>query len=184
MELETKRLIIRPISENDREELFYYRSDKEANKYQGWIPESIKDVDVFIDKASQQLDVPETWFQLVLVDKIEQRIIGDIGVHFLDKANRQVEIGCTLNKGFQNKGYATEAVERVLDFLFVDLKKHRVITSIDPDNKSSIRLVERIGFRKEAHFIESLYLNGKWVDDLVYAILEREWRPRSISSHL
>lgn len=181
MELETNRLIIRPISENDREELFHYRSDKEANKYQGWIPETIRDVEVFIDKTSRQLDVPETWFQFVLVDKNIHQIIGDIGVHFLDKENRQVEIGCTLNKDFQNKGYATEAVERVLDFLFIDLKKHRVITSIDPENKSSIRLVKRLGFRTEAHFIESLYLNGKWVDDVVYAILEREWRQRSIS---
>ncbi|WP_010663172.1 GNAT family N-acetyltransferase [Marinilabilia salmonicolor] len=180
---ETQRLNIRPVSVADKEMVFEYRSDKEVNKYQGWIPETITDVEVFIDKTSRQLNVPETWFQFVLVEKSINQIIGDIGVHFLDKENRQVEIGCTLNKDFHNKGYATEAVERVLDFLFFDLKKHRVIASIDPENNSSIRLVERLGFRKEAHFIESLYLNGKWVDDLVYAILDREWTERRLSKH-
>ena len=61
------------------------------------------------------------------------------------------------------------------DYLFRNLNKHRIITSIDPENKSSVRLIERIGFRKEAHFIKSLWLNGKWVDDLIYALLNEEW---------
>jgi len=55
------------------------------------------------------------------------------------------------------------------------LKKHRIVTSIDPLNINSIKLVERLGFRKEAHFIESIYSNGKWVDDVVFALLSREW---------
>jgi RimJ/RimL family protein N-acetyltransferase len=178
MKLETERLNLRPISENDKEELFKYRSDKEINKYQGWIPETVGDVENFIARISRQIDVPETWFQFVLVDKSVQEIFGDVGIHFLDEENCQAEIGCTLKKDFQNKGYATEAVRRVIDNLFKDLKKHRIITSIDPGNESSIRLVERLGFRKEAHFVESLFLNGKWVDDLVYALLEKEWDKR------
>lgn len=105
MELETERLIIRPTSENDKEELFEYRSDKEINKYQGWIPETVGDVENFIARISRQIDVPETWFQFVLVDRRLQKIIGDIGIHFLDEKNCQVEIGCTLNKDFHNKGF-------------------------------------------------------------------------------
>ena len=81
-----------------------------------------------------------------------------------------------MNKNFQNRGYATESIKRVIDFLFKDLKKHRIITSIDPENKNSIKLVERIGFRKEAHFVESLFINEKWVDDLIYAMIEKDWK--------
>lgn len=80
-----------------------------------------------------------------------------------------------MNKNIQNKGYATESVKKVIDYLFKDLNKHRIITSIDPDNKNAIRLIERIGFRKEAHFIESLLINGKWVDDMIYALIEKDW---------
>ena len=175
MKLDTKRLIIRPITLDDKNEIFEYRSDTETNKYQGWIPKTIDDVEIFIGKISKQINEPETWFQFVIIEKETQKIVGDLGIHFFDSKNRQVEIGCTLNKEFQNKGYATESVKRVIDYLFKELNKHRIITSIDPDNKNSIRLVERIGFREEAHFVESLLINGKWVDDLIYALIEKDW---------
>ncbi len=55
------------------------------------------------------------------------------------------------------------------------INKHRIIASIDPINIASIKLIERLGFRKEAHFIESLFFHGQWVDDLIYALLEKEW---------
>jgi RimJ/RimL family protein N-acetyltransferase len=175
MLLETERLFIRPIAIDDKNEMFEYRRDKETNKYQGWIPETIEDVEVFIGKVSVQINVPKTWFQLVIVDKETQKIVGDLGIHFIDSGNKQAEIGCTLSKNFQNKGFASESVKKVIDYLFYELNKHRIITSIDPDNKNSIRLVERIGFRKEAHFIESLLINNKWVDDLIYAMIEKDW---------
>lgn len=175
MILETKRLIIRPIKIDDKNEVFEYRSDRETNKYQGWIPTTLSDVENFIGKISKQINEPETWVQFIIVEKETQKIIGDLGIHFFGNENKQAEIGCTLNKKFQNKGYATESVKRIVDYLFKDLNKHRIITSIDPDNENSIRLVERIGFRKEAHFVESLFINEKWVDDLVYALIEKDW---------
>jgi len=67
----------------------------------------------------------------------------------------------------------------VIDYLFNDLNKHRIIASIDPNNTNSIRLVERIGFRKEAHFVESLLINGKWADDLIYALIEKDWHKKN-----
>lgn len=176
MQIETNRLILRPISLDDKNEVFEYRSDTETNKYQGWIPTTINDVEIFIGKTSSQINEPDTWFQFVIVEKESRKIVGDLGIHFFDLENKQVEIGCTLNKDFQNKGYATESVKSMIDFLFKDLDKHRIITSIDPKNKSSIQLVERIGFRKEGHFIESLLINGKWLDDLIYALIDKDWK--------
>ena len=178
MILETERLFIRPIVIDDKNEIFEYRSDKEMNKYQGWIPETIEDVETFIGKISKQINTPETWFQFAIVNKETHKLVGDLGIHFIDSENKQVEIGCTLNKDFQNKGFATESVKKVIDYLFNNLNKHRIIASIDPNNKNSIRLVERIGFRKEAHFVESLLIKGKWVDDLIYAILKKDWDRR------
>ena len=175
MKLETNRLLLRPILPSDKEMIFEYRSDKETNKYQGWIPENVKDVEAFIGKVSKTINEPETWFQFVIVEKESKRIIGDLGIHFFGEENLQVEIGCTLNKNFQSKGYATESVETVINYLFNDLKKHRIRTSIDPKNRNSINLVERIGFRKEAHLVESLFINGEWVDDLIYALTRKEW---------
>lgn len=175
MTLETARLLLRPISVNDAKALFEYRSDRATNTYQGWIPENLDEVQTFIGNTSKQINVPDTWFQFVILEKQTQKLIGDLGIHFFGAENKQVELGCTLGKDFHKNGYATEAVKRVIDYLFKELHKHRITTSIDPENRRSIQLVERIGFRKEAHFVESLYLHGAWVDDLVYALIEKDW---------
>ncbi len=102
MTLETNRLQIRPITPEDRNEIFEYRSDQEINKYQGWIPKTIDDVDTFIGKVSKKINEPYTWFQFVVVEKASQKIVGDLGIHFFDSENKQLEIGCTLNKDFQS----------------------------------------------------------------------------------
>ena len=179
MELKTERLYLRPLTTEDKESFFEYRSNSETNKYQGWIPKKIEDVEVFIGKISNKINVPETWFQFVIIEQHSDTLIGDIGVHFMDSENRQAEVGCTLNKHFQGKGYATESLRAVIEYLIHTLNKHRVITSINPENLNSIRLVKQLGFRKEAHFVESLFINGKWVDDLQFSLLAQEWKKRN-----
>lgn len=97
-------------------------------------------------------------------------MIGDIGIHFSDTDNNEAEIGFTLDKSFQGKGYATEALKQVISFLFNDLNKDKIIASIDPRNIKSINLVEKTGFKKEALFEKSLLIDGELVDDLIYSI--------------
>jgi RimJ/RimL family protein N-acetyltransferase len=158
---------------SDADALFGFRCDKISNQYQGWIPETIDDVRAFIKKQPLAFDIPGTWYQFAILEKETELMIGDLGIHFIDEW--QFEIGCTLDKIHQRKGYAIEALLVIMDKLFRDFNKHRAIASIDPRNQASIALVERLGFRKEAHHIESYYANGEWTDDVVYAILKREW---------
>jgi len=183
MEFRTARLYIRPVCIDDKEPMFRYRSDPETNKYLSLIPHDVEDVAKFINKTPVDIDISGTWFQFVIIERVSNLLIGDIGIHFLatDLENKQVEIGYTLDKEFRGKGYATEALTMIIDYLINSLNKHRVIASIDPANEDSIRLVERVGFRKEAHFVESLFFHGKWVDDLVYAILAKEWKQKNQS---
>ncbi len=170
------RLIIRPIRLEDSGLIFEYRSDSLANRYQGWIPISLDEVQEFIrHRVSAEINKSGTWFQLVLIKKDSSELIGDIGIHFLDSEGFQVELGCTLNRNHQGKGYATEALTKLISFLFEELNKHRIIASIDPRNEKSTELFRRMGFRKEAHFKQSFLVNGEWVDDLVFAILKDEW---------
>jgi len=173
---DTERLLLRPIAPTDNKQVFRYRSEVEANKYQGFVPTELKDVDDFIAKTPLEFNQPESWFQLVIIEKTTDEIIGDIGVHFIGDNNLQCELGCTLCKKHRGKGYATQAMKVTIDYLFNSLNKHRIIGSVDPENIDSIRLLERLQFRKEAHFKESLLINDKWVDDVVYAILKHEWK--------
>jgi RimJ/RimL family protein N-acetyltransferase/SAM-dependent methyltransferase len=174
--LTTPRLSLRPLSPADAEVIFAYRADPEVALYQGWEPQSLDQVRAFVDEVSSvEPDTPGTWFQLGICLKESGGLIGDFGFHFPENFPHQVELGITLARAHQGKGYATEAMAAALDYCFRTLKKHRVFASVDPENRASIALLERAGFRREAHFHESLWLRGKWMDDVIYAILEKEY---------
>ncbi|MDD3945534.1 MAG: GNAT family N-acetyltransferase [Bacteroidales bacterium] len=74
MRLETERLILRTTDSNDKTKIFAYRSDKETNKYQGWIPETIEDVETFIGKIAKLINVPGSWFQFSIIEKESQKL--------------------------------------------------------------------------------------------------------------
>lgn len=178
--IETPRTTLRPVTADDSEAVFAYRSDAETNAYQGWIPQTVEEVEAFIGRTAQEFNQADTWFQLVIIEKESGQLIGDVGIHFLD--DQQVELGCTLSKTVHGKGFATECMTAVMDHLFRNMNKHRIMGSIDPANTGSIKLVERLGFRKEAHHRESIWLHGQWVDDVIYAILGSEWKARNDSA--
>ncbi len=174
--IETDTLLLRPIIIEDNKQVFSYRSDSETNKYQGFVPKDLKEVDDFITSNPLRINEPESWFQLVIIEKSSNEIIGDIGIHFIGDDGFQCELGCTLIKKHQGKGYTTNAMKITIDYLFKNLNKHRITCSVDPKNIASIRLLERLNFRKEANFKESILIDGKWVDDIVYGLLKSDWK--------
>lgn len=171
--LATARLVIDALRASDAERLLSYRARPEVARYQAWAPRTPEDAARFIASATEAFGRVGTWYQLALRRREDGVLVGDVGLHFLDEA--QVELGITLEPGSQRQGLAREALAAVLDHLFVVLGKHRVVASADPRNGPSRRLLEALGFRQEAHFRESLFLNGEWVDDVVYAVLRSEW---------
>jgi len=171
--IKTERLLIRILDMRDKESFYKYRSLPEIYQFQSWKPKNIKEIEDFIIKniAIAPNEVDSCLQLAVCLDN--GQMIGDIGVHFLD--DYQVEIGYTLSPEYQGRGYVLEAIKGIVNYIFSTLKKHRVTASVDPNNGSSIRLLEKLGFRKEAHFIKSFYMNDQWYDDCIYSILEEEW---------
>ncbi len=176
-ELATDRLVLRALRADDAEAMFAYRSDPDVMRYQGWDPESLDDVRTFIaDNAGYQAYAPGSWRQFAIALRSDGTMIGDCGVHVPEDKPEQAEFGITLAPAFQGRGYASEALRALLRLVFGALGKHRAFASVDPRNAPSIALFERAGFRKEAHHVESLWLMGEWVDDVILALLAREWR--------
>ena len=101
-----------------------------------------------------------SWFQVVLIEIGTGHLVGDVGIHFVGDA--QVELGCTLKKEAQGMGYAREALTGIARAMFEVYGKHRIYVSMDPDNHKAIRLVEHLGFRKEAHHKKSYFFRGEW----------------------
>lgn len=174
--IETPRLFLRPIALNDSASILKYRSDAETNRFQGWIPECLEDVQNFIvHRISPEINQPGTWFQMVIIRKDNGELIGDLGIHFPEEQPLHVELGITLSKHQHGQGFAAEALNEVISHLFLKLEKQKIVVSIDPRNRPSIKLFERLGFVQEAFYEKSLFLNGEWADDLVMGVMRRNW---------
>jgi RimJ/RimL family protein N-acetyltransferase len=179
LEIITKRLKLYPLLEVDATALYEYRSDADVCKYQSFEPGSLDDVKKFISGLEHDtFGIPDTWVQFGIRLRECGLLVGDLGVHFIADKPNQVEIGLTLDSNHQGNGYATEAVKSVLEHLFVTHNTHRVFASVDPRNEPCISLLERVGMRREAHFHQSMWFKGEWVDDVVFGILESEWKSR------
>lgn len=176
MILETPRLILRPFQDSDLEPFAAYRADPEVARYQGWdTPYSVDRAAEFIaEMKAKQPATGSEWYQFAVERKSSAGVIGDCAFHLLDGDPRQAEVGVTLARPHQRQGYAAEAVTRLLDYLFRDHGLHRVVARCDVDNLASARLLERVGMRREGHFIENIWFKGAWGSEYLYAVLQRE----------
>lgn len=170
MKIKSNRLTIRPVIHSDASAIFDYRSDKKVNQYQGFLPETLQEVESFISDLPTSINTPGTWFQLAIILSEKNRLIGDLGLHFLESENTTVEVGCTISSTFHRMGYATEALLEIKDYLFTKLGKKTLTASVDPDNKASIKMLERIGMKQISLTRKSYLLRGQWVDDALYQV--------------
>jgi RimJ/RimL family protein N-acetyltransferase len=179
--LTSDRLELRKLREDDAEGLCAYRSLPEVARYQSWESFGLEDAVRLIESQSEiEPGIPGTWLQLAIVNAAGGVVIGDCGLHFRKEDPRQVEIGITLSPRFQGHGYAGEAVECVLEYVFGRLDIHRVFASIDVLNLSAIGLFGRLGFRQEAHLVENVWFKGQWGSEHVFALLKGEWQERAL----
>lgn len=180
MILETPRLILRPFQDADLETFVAYRSDPEVARYQSWEPPfTIEQAADFISEMKRALPgVVGEWYQFAIERKQPGGLIGDCAFHILAHDAQQAEIGFSFARQYQRQGYATEAVTRLLDYLFGELVLHRVTATCDAANAASAKLLERVGMRREGHFMDAkrIWFKGAWGSEYSYAILQRDWK--------
>jgi RimJ/RimL family protein N-acetyltransferase len=177
---ETKRLVLRPFEENDLEIFAAYRSDPQVARFQGWdAPYSLLSARAFfVLLQALEPGLPGEWYQFAVADRATGRLLGDLGLLVLKTEPEQAEFGVTLARENQGKGYAAEALQRLFAYCFETLKLHRVFSRLDTRNTASARLMERLGMRQEAHFLQSAWYKGEWTDEYWYAILADDWYQR------
>lgn len=177
--IRTERLVLRPYVESDFAGLYAMQSDPAVVRYLYW--------EVHDEAASRQA-LTRRLTQTALADEGESLclavelpgngVIGDVLLRWLSRVHQQGEIGFVFNPKFHGKGYAREAAEAVLRLGFEALGLHRIKGCCDSLNTPSARLMERMGMRREAHFVEDEMFKGQWGDQYVYAMLDREWKAR------
>jgi ribosomal-protein-alanine N-acetyltransferase len=80
----------------------------------------------------------------------------------------------------RGKGYCTEAVRIIVDYLFLSKEVMRVQAQTDPRNLASQKVLEKAGFKKEGTLRKSFFVRGKWTDNIMYSILRDEWKEPKI----
>jgi RimJ/RimL family protein N-acetyltransferase len=179
--IETPRLILRRFTEADLPAFVAYRNDPEVARYQSWEAVDEAQARAFIEeqKASQP-GAAGQWLQIALEAKATAALVGDCALKVEEEDSRQAEIGFTLAREYQGRGFASEAVARLLDFVFLDMELHRVTAVTDCENAASVALLEGLGLRREGHFLQNVWFKGRWGDEYLYAVLRSEWWQRGL----
>jgi RimJ/RimL family protein N-acetyltransferase len=179
--IKTERLLLRLYTEDDLRDVYDIQSRPDVVRYLYW---GVRDQaqargSLAMKIAASGLREEGDNLTLAVVLPETGKVIGDVLIIWTSREHRQGEIGYIFHPGFGGRGYATEAAEVVLRLGFEAFGLHRVVGRLDARNTASARVLERLGMRREAHLVQNELVKGEWVDEVVYAMLEDEWRARA-----
>jgi RimJ/RimL family protein N-acetyltransferase len=148
----TARLVLRRSVPEDAEGISVYRSLPEVRRYQGWERTDPDTLRAEIDLMSRRAPGDRGWVQLSVLERESGRLVGDVGMSPAEGEPGVMKIGYTIEPASQGRGYATEAVAALVDYLFDELGVEIVRMYADADNVASIRVAEKVGMRLEERF--------------------------------
>jgi RimJ/RimL family protein N-acetyltransferase len=176
--LATERLSLRPFRPDDFAAVYALRSREDTMR---WLYQEPATEDEARAMLAMRLPMVAIGAEgdslgLVLESRATGEYLGDCNLTLVSEQHRLGEIGFVLHPDHQGRGYATEAARELLRIAFEELALHRVVGRTEARNAASARVLERLGMRHEAHLVENEWVKGEWQSELVYALLDREWR--------
>ena len=174
--LESDRLLLRRLNNDDVNEVLELRGNPENMKY---VPrplitskeDSLVHIALIDDKIVNNIGI--NW---AITLKESPKMIGIIGHYKIHLENYRSEIGYMILPEYHGKGIVTEAVKLVLKYGFEQLQLHSIEAIIDPENGASEKVLQKNGFVKEAHLIENEFYDGKFLDTVIYSLLKRNFK--------
>ena len=142
----TERLVLRRFTDLDLDRFFSYRQDSQVARFQSWSMLPYHEAQSFIQEMQiAVMGVPGEWFQIAIAHKQSNLLLGDIGMQIYTENPAIVEIGFTLAREEQGKGYAQEAVQALVCSLFELGCINQIVGITDMRNEPSINLLRRLG---------------------------------------
>jgi ribosomal-protein-alanine N-acetyltransferase len=174
--IETPRLTLRWVSNEDVDALYGIFSNVEVMRY--WSTPPLPDRDAAVALVNEIHDAFERQVMLKwgVARRADNVIIGTTTLYNLDFTNRRAEVGYALGRGYWGQGYMNEALQALLSYCFETLNLRRLEADVDPRNQASIQTLERLGFRREGYLRERWEVAGEIQDALFYGLLRREWK--------
>ena len=174
----TPRLVLRRLVGADWKDLLELMSDEEFFRYQDGAPLDEDGILHWLESdAHVKLSTPDQPFHLGIQTQDDGKLIGYLSLIFTDPQRLQVTFSIGLNRSFQRKGFAQEAVKALLGFCFDGLQLHRVAGWCDSRNIAACQLLEKAGLRREGEFLKNRWVHGEWTNSVWYAALDEDQRP-------
>jgi ribosomal-protein-alanine N-acetyltransferase len=169
--LSTARLVLRPVKDGDVDAVYTIYSDEVALKYFAREPlESRDEAELMVtEKLVPDLDDKAMVWAISLAR--DEQMIGTFTLFHIDLTNRRAEVGYILDRSFWGKGYASEALRKMIDYCFTELAFARLEADVDPKNDGSLKLLEKHGFEREGYFKKRWLIRGKWYDSVMFGLL-------------
>ena len=170
--IKTNRLILREVTRADAEDMLSYLSDEDVVKHMGLEPfQSIADA---LDEIEwyQSILKEQTGIRWGITEKDSGKVIGSCGFLNRQAKHFRAEVGFELSKVFWGKGIASEALNAVVRYGFQQFQLERIEALIEPENKSSQKLVEKQGFLREGLLRNYEFTCGKFDDLYMYSLLK------------
>ena len=174
----TARLTLRLYEIGDFDALYAMFGREDVCRYLPWGPMTLDQARAKLAQRLRQTRLVADGDAIVLaaIEASTGLHVGEFMLRLTNAESRQGEIGWSLHPSAHGRGLATEGARAMLRLGFEELGLHRIIAGTDPRNAASIKVMERLGMRREATFVDSWFLKGEWVGEIVCAILESEWR--------
>jgi ribosomal-protein-serine acetyltransferase len=168
---------IRLFEDGDAEAVFA-TADRNRAYLREWLPwvdrtHSARDIREFITRARDKFQISRAPDAGIWIDGV---FSGSIGAHNIDWANRSTSIGYWIDAAQQRRGVMTRCCVVMLDYLFHDLLLHRVEIRCGTGNTRSCAIPQRLGFLREGVLREAERVNDRWVDLVLWSMLEDAWR--------
>ncbi len=167
--LETGRLILRQLTAADTADIFSLRSNEEAMQYIN--KPRLKSMDDAVELVKTMTNLSERIIWGIRLKDLDQ-VVGTIGYHRILKEHFRAEIGYMLLPQYWNTGLMSEAVAKVIEFGFNEMKLHSIEAIINPGNSNSRKILQKFNFLKEGYFKEDFFFDGKFYDSEVYSLVK------------
>jgi RimJ/RimL family protein N-acetyltransferase len=175
--LETKRLILRDFRIEDWKAVHDYAANPRTVTYVPWGPNSADQTIEFVRKSIEDASRPNRrTFELAIVLRDEDRLIGGAGLRLSGTPNRDAGMGYVVHPSFWGRGIASETASAVIEFGFRRCGLQRIWAECDPANTASARVLEKVGMIREGLLRQHKWYKEDWRDSYLYSVLYPEWK--------
>jgi [ribosomal protein S5]-alanine N-acetyltransferase len=175
MELHSSRLTLREFQPDDFISFRALEICPETYRYELSSPDEAATHTYLEHAMADTLQSPRTRYRFFVTLPADNLVISRVALTLINTSIQEWEIGWAIHPELWGQGFATEAAHCLLDFAFHDLHIHRVVAFSHSENLASIRVMEKLKMRREGVLRETRRWRDGWADEVVYALLERDW---------